>query len=124
MSCSRCSGGRFDPKHLITWTWRDVAVRMHPKYVAELVRMAEKHGGLPAEQLELDGMLGGGVDHPQVRSFLAPPVPVGARVQLTGNGQYAGLLGTVVSRGRSWYKVNTERGVLKVPPQLLEAAKH
>ncbi len=121
-SCSRCGTGGFDPAHLITWTWRDVTVRMHPKYVAELVRLTDKHGGLPAEQLELDGLLGGGANHPQVQGFLAPPLPVGARVRVTGDGQYAGLVGTVLSRGRSRYKVNTQRGVLQVPPRLLEAA--
>ncbi len=122
VSCSRCGGGRFDPTHLITWTWRDVAVRMHPKYVAELVRLADKHGGIPADQLELDGMLGGGPGHPQVQGFLAPLLPVGARVRITGDGQYAGLMGTVLSRGRSRYKVKTDRVVLQVSPRLLEAA--
>lgn len=117
-SCDRCAPG-FDPRFLLSWTWHGVSVRMHPKYVAGLVRLADTHGGPAVEQLELDGLLGGGRHHPVVQGFLAPVIAAGTRVRLTGAGRYAGAVGTVLSRQRTAYRVRIADGVLAVPPGLM-----
>ncbi|RJK92776.1 SprT-like domain-containing protein [Vallicoccus soli] len=114
VGCGRC-GSR---TALLSWTWRGVAVRMHPRYVADLVTLAPRH---PAarEQLELDAVLGGGPGQPAVQALLAPPVAPGTRVRLGGTGRFAGQVGVVESRGRSRYRVRTAQGLLTVPPALL-----
>ena len=92
-SCLGCSP-TFNVSALITWTYRGEPAPMHPRYVAELARIRS------------------GSTEPA-----PPPVPqrVGDQVRLTVAGKYAGLVGTVVKRGRSRYQVQTKAGLLSVP---------
>ena len=115
-SCARCATG-FDPSALIAWTWRDIGVRMHPRYVTELVRLADRDCGTAAEQLAADALLGGRRGDPIVQSFLAPPLRLGSCVRMT-TGRYAG---TLVSRGRTRCRVQLPAGVLRITPGWIEA---
>jgi predicted SprT family Zn-dependent metalloprotease len=114
VACSRCSSA-YEPSAVITWTRGDVSVRMHPKYVAELVALADKHGGPAAEQLEIDALLGGGRDHPSVRAYLAPRIRPGTPVRVVG-GRFEGLTGVLVAQERTRYTVQTPAGVLRIAP--------
>lgn len=91
---------------------------MHPKYVAELARLADRGSGPALEQLATDELLGGGRDHPLVQAFLAPPLEVGGLVRVTG-GRYEGRTGTLVARGRTRYEVQLPEGVLSITPGLV-----
>ena len=121
VSCSSCSS-RFDAQSLVAWTWRGVSVRMHPAYVAALVRLSRRTQAAPVlEQLALDALLGGGADHPDVRAHLDPPLTVGTAVRITAPGARAGVEGVVDALGRTRYRVKVANGYLRVPPNLLEA---
>ncbi|WP_127507112.1 SprT-like domain-containing protein [Actinoplanes solisilvae] len=90
-SCRDCSPG-FSASAIYTWTYREGAAELDPRYEAELARIRAG------------------------RTRTVPPVPVqvGERVRLTGTGKYADLPGTVVKRGRTRYQVQTRAGLLSV----------
>lgn len=87
-SCRECSSS-FDPAHLLTWTFHGRPARMHPNYEAEL---AQLQAG--------------------VRPRLLQP---GQRARVSADGEFHGLVGLVVKRGRTRYHLRTARGVLSVP---------
>jgi predicted SprT family Zn-dependent metalloprotease len=118
-SCPRCAGS-FDPSALIAWTWRHVEVRLHPKYVAELVRLADRGSAPASEQLATDELLGGGRQDPLVQGFVAPPLRPGTQVRVT-DGRFTGRTGTLVSRGRTRSKVQLPEGVLSITPGWITA---
>ncbi|TIC84407.1 SprT-like domain-containing protein [Nocardioides sp. GY 10127] len=91
-TCSRCSPGRFDLDHLLTWSHhgRPVPAEMlHPNYLAELERLAAG----------------------QRMAVLGP----GQRARILLSGRYQGVTGTVVKRGRTRYHLKVGRQVLTVP---------
>ncbi len=117
--CSSCSGPEWE--RLISWTWQDVEVRMHPRYVAALVGVAKRYGGQAQEQLDLDEMLGGGAERAIVAALQGPQLRPGTRVRLVGDPRIEGLHGSVRSFGRTYYKVVTDDGQgLRVPPHMLK----
>lgn len=86
-SCTRCSP-RFSLEHVLTWTHHGRPAPMHPNYVSELASL--QAGG----RLTL--------------------LPVGARVRVIVAGEFLGVRGTVLKRGRTSYHVRTPHGVLRV----------
>ena len=92
MTCSRCSSS-FDLAHLLSWTRHGRPAVMHPNYDAELERL--RSGRLP--------------------TYLR----IGARGRVTAPpehaGEYAGVQGTVVKRGRTAYHLKVGRQVVRVP---------
>lgn len=101
-SCGQCAPGVFDPSAIYDWTYRGRAAPMHPNYELELQHIRSRN---TVNGAEASGTL--------ARSPLA--LPVGARVRLRGGGQYGGLEGTIESRGRTKYKVRTDRGLVTAP---------
>ena len=95
--CSRCSGPPRD--RLFEWTFNGRVVPMHPNYVAELEAL------LADAPMQVPGAL-----------------PLGQVVRVTAPGPYDGLVGPILRRGRSNYKVRIEQGVLTVPFAWVEAA--
>jgi predicted SprT family Zn-dependent metalloprotease len=87
LSCGRCSPA-FGLEHLLQWTHHGRPASMHPNYLAELAALTE--GGA----LRL--------------------LPVGARARVVAPGRFAGLVGTVVRRGRTSYHIALPDGVLRV----------
>ncbi|WP_134741295.1 SprT-like domain-containing protein [Nocardioides sp. 503] len=99
MACATCSPA-FDAAHLLTWTHHGQAVAMTPAYDAQLRRILSRPATL----------------------FDAPPsaVAVGARMRVTAQGRYEGVVGTLVKRGRTRYHLAIKGGVLTVPFPLAE----
>jgi predicted SprT family Zn-dependent metalloprotease len=95
-TCMECSRG-FDLAHLFTWTFHGRPTAMHPHYVAEL-----------------DALLAG-------RPLLV--LPVGARGRVTAPGEWSGVQGTVVKRGRTAYQLKVGRRVLRVPIAWVEPVR-
>ncbi|MDC5696182.1 SprT-like domain-containing protein [Intrasporangium calvum] len=88
--CTRCAGT--DLSRVFTWTHRGQRVPMHPNYVAELDALRL---GLPQ---------------------LAPGrLRPGATVRIAAPGQYDGVVGQIVTRGRTRYRVRIPEGLLSVP---------
>lgn len=111
-SCSECSPV-FDLDAVFVWTHHGRAAPMHPDYVAELA-------GLRAIA---EAQARGGRELERVLRFLSegPKLPaVGERVRLRGAGKYGGLVGTIEARGRTRFKVRTERGLLTAPFALVD----
>lgn len=99
MTCRTCSG-RFDLEHLFTWTHHGAPAPMHPNYSAEL-----------------EGLSSG-----RRLTVLGP----GARVVVSEQaGDYAGLTGRVIKRGRTRYHVRLSRGggVLALPFAWVQRAR-
>ena len=126
-TCGRCSSS-FDPAALITWTLNGRAVPMHPAYVAELAALAGRY--VPAAAGDR-GLAVGGTASAAARTTergrplptrpASAPIPVGARVRLSGRGRYAGLVGIVVKRARTRYHVRTQLGLVTAPFALVTA---
>ncbi len=95
--CARCSGP--NSERVLDWTLHGAVVPMHPNYVAELAALRS--------------------DAPHRSPGLLAP---GAVVRITAPGQYEGLVGPILRRGRSRYKVRIPAGVLSVPFAWVEAA--
>lgn len=87
LSCPECSP-RFSLDHLFSWTHRGRPAVMHPNYLAEL------------EALRTGRSLS--------------VLPVGARVRVVVPGEYHGLEGRIIKRGRTSYHVKVKAGVLRV----------
>ena len=84
---------------MLDWTVGGRRVAMHPNYVAEL------------EALLL------GAPH------LAPGrLGPGAVVRISAPGEFDGLVGKIVKRGRTRYKVHVSQGLLSVPFAWVERA--
>ncbi len=98
-SCPVCSPA-FDPDAVYTWTRDGGPVDLGPAYEEELA--AARAPGVAA-------------DPPAAR--LAPGHPV----VLLGQGRYAGMHGTVVSRGRTRYRVRTGSGTVTAPFALVRS---
>lgn len=79
---------------------------MHPNYDAELARLRQRASdpSQPGADAAFDRL------------------PLGASVALDVQGQYAGVSGTIVKRGRSRYHVRTSVGVLTVPFALVRSS--
>lgn len=88
--CARCRGPETD--RLLEWTHLGRRVPMHPNYVAELE--AWRAGRLR----QAPGRL-----------------PVGQAVRITAPGEFEGLAGRVVKRGRTRYHVQLRAGLVTVP---------
>lgn len=91
LTCRECSR-RFDLEHLFTWTRHGLPADMHPNYTAELA------GLRTGRRLTL--------------------LHNGSRVVLTAEaGDYAGLTGRILKRGRTRYHVRIldDGGVLQLP---------
>lgn len=97
MACATCSKA-FDAAHLFTWTHHGQTVAMTPSYDAQLRRILSRPATL----------------------FDAPPADVGARMRVTAQGRYEGVVGTLVKRGRTRYHLAVKGGVLTVPFPLAE----
>jgi predicted SprT family Zn-dependent metalloprotease len=93
--CGRCRGPEHD--RVLEWTYAGERVDMHPNYVAELEAFLR---GVPSRA---PGRLG-----------------PGEVVRVSASGQYHGVVGSIVKRGRTRYHVRTPRGVLTVPFALVE----
>jgi len=95
--CTRCAG--LEQARVLDWTYLGQRVPMHPNYVAEL----------DALQLGLPQLLPG---------RLRP----GAVVRVAAPGQFDGVVGHIVERGRTRYRVRVPDGVLSVPFAWVEGA--
>ena len=95
--CLRCSGPPRD--RVFEWTFHGRSVSMHPNYVAELTALL--------------------ADAPQQAPGRFGP---GQVVRVTVPGPYDGLVGPILRKGRSNYKVRLAEGVLTVPFAWVEAA--
>jgi predicted SprT family Zn-dependent metalloprotease len=95
VTCRRCSR-EFDLEYVLTWTKNGRSVPMHPNYVAELDRLRSGRGTVL--------------------------LPVGARARITAAGEFQGLVGRIVKRGRTCYHLRAGRGVLRVPFAWVEPA--
>ena len=95
--CGRCRG----PEHerLLEWTYGGRPVAMHPNYVAELEAF------LRSRPDQAPGWL-----------------PPGERVRVSASGQYHGVVGSIVKRGRTRYHVKIPGGLLTVPFAYVEPA--
>ena len=95
--CTRCSGS--ESERVVGWTFDGAQVPMHPNYAAELESFLT---GMPnrAPGRFLPGQL----------------------VRVSAPGQYTGVTGPIVKRGRTRYKVRIAGGVLSVPFAHVEAA--
>jgi hypothetical protein len=94
--CGRCSG---PPRvRVFESTFHGQSGTMHPNYVAELTALL--------------------ADVPHQAPGSLPP---GQVVRVTAPGPYGGLVGPILRRGRSNYKVRLEEGVLTVPFAWVEA---
>jgi predicted SprT family Zn-dependent metalloprotease len=109
-SCAECSPV-FDPDAVFVWTRRGVPAPMHPDYEAELSRL--RAGARPAGH---QGVGVGGVP----RGAAAVQPRVGERVRLRGRGKYGGLVGSIEARGRTRFRVRTEKGLVSAPFALVE----
>lgn len=95
--CARCQGparGR-----VLEWTFAGERVPMQPSYVAELDALMRTV--------------------PSVPDTLLDP---GEMVRVSACGQYHGVVGPIVKRGRTRYHVRVRGGVLTVPFSLVERA--
>ncbi|HKG49197.1 MAG TPA: SprT-like domain-containing protein [Actinomycetales bacterium] len=112
-SCSQCSPV-FDLDAVFVWTHNGRAAPMHPDYEAELA-------GLRALAV---ARAKGGRELERVLRFLSETAKtepaVGDRVRLRVAGKYGGLIGTIEGRGRTRFKVQTERGLLSAPFALVD----
>lgn len=95
--CTVCRGPERD--RVVEWTFHGRKVAMHPNYVAEL------------ESFLL------GVPHRAPGRFGAGQV-----VRICAPGEFDGLVGPIVQRGRTRYRVRVPEGVLSVPFAWVEAA--
>jgi len=104
----------FDLDAVFVWTHHGRAAPMHPDYEAELA-------GLRALA---EARAKGGRELERVLRFLSETAKtepaVGDRVRLRVAGKYGGLIGTIEGRGRTRFKVQTERGLLSAPFALVD----
>ena len=88
LACRECSR-TFDLEHAFSWTHHGRPAQMHPNYQAELEALrAGRHREL---------------------------LPIGARARVTTEGDYQGVVGKIVKRGRTSYHLRAGRAVLRVP---------
>jgi predicted SprT family Zn-dependent metalloprotease len=97
MACRRCAP-RFHPDHLFTWTFRGRSAPMTPGYVAELDRLQAPAAGAPPTRV----------------------LRAGDRLRIVAEGQYRGVVGTLVKRGRTRYHLEVDGRVVTVPFPLAE----
>ncbi len=95
--CARCGGPERD--RVLEWTHHGSRVPMHPNYVAELAAFL---GGSPQD----------------APGRLRP----GTQVRISAAGAYFGLVGSIVARGRTRYRVRIRAGLLSVPFAFVEPA--
>jgi SprT-like family len=118
--CSQCPN---DPAlgNVLTWTWHGRSVRMHPHYTAELVQCQSRvESAVVRAQLDLDATLGGGPDHPAVRTYLT--VRPGQLVRITVPGPLHGSDAVVLERKRTRYLVDVDGTKYDFPASGLTAA--
>ena len=128
-SCPRCCP-TFDPRFLLTWTYRGRAVAMTPAYEAELAILrvrAERLAAVSAVAARGPSPAAGapdeGVTAPAARAVdLSPPLAAGQLARCLAPGRYHGVVGEIVKRGRTRYHLRVPTGVLTVPFALVEAA--
>jgi predicted SprT family Zn-dependent metalloprotease len=104
-SCAHCSPV-FDPRHLLSWTYRGRVVPLGEAYEAQLAALTARAGE------------GEAATGPQ----LSAPLALGDPARCLAPGKYYGVVGQVVKRGRSRYHLRVPAGVLTVPFALVEAA--
>jgi predicted SprT family Zn-dependent metalloprotease len=107
-SCSQCSSV-FDLDAVFVWTHHGRPAPMHPDYIAELAGLrALAEGGPTVRRLyaRLESLQ---------RFEKARQPTIGDRVRLRGDGKYGGLVGTIEARGRTRFKVRTDRGLFTAP---------
>lgn len=98
LACAMCPGP-FESK-ILDWTYHGRRVPMHPNFIAELEALRTPG---PAKE--------------SLRAFQPGDV-----VRVTAPGEFFGLRGWVVKRGRTRYHIRVFAGVLTVPFALVEAA--
>lgn len=96
-SCSVCVS-TFDPRHLLTWTYRGKPVLMHPNYLAEMRALTS---GAPPPAL----------------------LGLGSRVRITAPGPHHHAVGRIVRRARTRFHVEVGGRLLAVPFALVEAVE-
>jgi hypothetical protein len=107
-SCSTCTPGEFDPRVILSWTYRGQSAPMLSAYLVELAQIQQRYGLPPTPETE------------GLRDV--EPLRVGTSVVIVDDPAYAGTRGTIVQRNRTRYVVRTERGSLRVPFALVRAA--
>lgn len=80
---------------------------MHPNYEIELDHIRDRATS--------DVRAGSREPAAVPRTHSSLHLPVGTVVRLVGGGKYAGLTGTIQSRGRTRYKIRTSQGLLVAP---------
>jgi hypothetical protein len=95
--CTLCAGP--ERARVLDWTYLGQRVPMHPNYVAELDALLL---GLP--------------------QLLPGRLRPGAVVRVAAPGQFDGVVGKIVQRGRTRYRVRVPDGVLSVPFAWVERA--
>ena len=95
-TCGTCCN-RFDLAYVYEWTHHGRPAQMHPNYVAELERLR--------------------------RGEYVVLLPVGSRARVTVDGDFHGVVGRIVKRGRTSYHLRAGRQVLRVPFAWVEPAR-
>lgn len=142
-SCATCDA-RFNPAHVLSWTYAGRPAPMHPGYLTELAALRRRVGdwvgrpgavpapegtsaataaaGAPAS-VSASASVSAGWGRPVADAAAATrPLDLGDVARILAPGRYHGATGVVEACGSTRYQVRVDDLVLAVPHRLLEPA--